>query len=145
MIYIRLQEIQTILQALQDGDSNYVFGADGTNVHIGTDFPINAARLPLGFIYMVDGDLKNKALVDSILRIGGVVYNEAGEVYQTKLDTMELLMKDTDLLALGWLSGPVSFSLDPDILLKADDKYFELQPPYGGFELEYRLNRGLYT
>ena len=124
MIYTQLQTIQTALQALEDGSSNKVFGAGGNNVVIGTEFTVNAKRLPMGFIYMVDGDLKNKALVDSVLRIGVIVYNEAGERYQTKLDTMELVMKDTTLLGLSWLSGPVGFNLDPEILLNIDSKYF---------------------
>lgn len=145
MIYGLLENIQTILQALEDGASNKVFGANGTNVVIGTDFNVNAARLPMGFIYLVDGQLKNLALNDARLIIGAIVYDESGEVYEKILDTMELVMKDTTLLAERWLSGPVSFNLDPEIILNIDSKYFPLYPPYGGFELEYRLNRGIYT
>lgn len=144
MIYTQLQSIQTAMKAIQSG-GEYVFGADGTNVVIGSDFTVNAARLPMGFIFLLNGALKNKALVDAPVIIGGIVYNESGEVYQTVLNLMELVMEDTTLLGTGWLQGPVAFNLDPEILLNIDSKYFPLYPPYGGFELEYRLNRGLYS
>ena len=150
-IYSWMEEIQTILQGLEDVISNNVFGLGGTNVVIGPNFADNLGlkQLPCGIITISSGDLINKALSNSRLHIGAIFHGRLDNIIETALDAMELVMKDTSMVALNWLSGPVFFSINTEDIYEVfsyeEDNLPDLKPPYGSFRLDYKLNRGIYT
>lgn len=140
-IFGYLEEIQTRLKALQSGGS-YVFGRSGDNVVIGSKWELDAKSLPLGIIHITGGDVKNIVLLDSIsVHILGIFYEEIGNVTETTLDAMELVIND--MKALKWLTGPVHFTIDSDILSIFDLEFIPVLAPFGGFRLDYRASRSL--
>ena len=144
-IYGYLEDIQTVLKALEDDDSNKVFGLGGSNVIIGSEFEVNTKQLPLGIIHITGGDIKNIALLDSInVHIVGICYEEIGNVTEKTLEVMEYVMK-SGVKDIGGLVGPVHFTVDSDILSIFDLEFIPILAPFGGFRLDYRLSRNYYV
>ena len=136
-IFTDLETIKTALEAITNNGS-----ALFKRVDIGTDFEINAKQMPHAIIHITGGDINNiRVIYSTSLHIVGLFYRETEEnILKVVSDGLTLVKNDTGLIALRhWLTGPIHFRIDSDILDIFNLEFIPILSPFGGFRLDYKL------